>query len=98
VGAALALKARGLTEKVKLVGFDASEGLVDDLKNGAVKALVAQDPFRIGFEAVKTLVDKLNGRTPPKRLDLDAVVVTAADLDKPEIKALLSPDLSRYLK
>jgi hypothetical protein len=42
---------------------------------------------------VKTLVDKLNGRSSPKRIDLTARVITAADLDKPEIKALLSPDL-----
>jgi ribose transport system substrate-binding protein len=98
VGAALALKERGLSGKVKLVAFDASEGLVEDLKGGTIDALVAQDPFRMGFEAVKTLVDKVNGKTPPKRIDLNAVVITKGDLDKPEIKALLFPDLKKYLR
>jgi ribose transport system substrate-binding protein len=98
VGAALALKARGLSGKVKFVAFDASDTLVEDLRGGTIDALIAQDPFRMGFEAVKTLVDKLNGAAPPKRIDLNAVVITKADLDRPEIKALLEPDLKKYLQ
>jgi len=98
VGAAQALKSRGLAGKVKLIGFDASEGLIQDLKDGVFDSLVVQDPFKMGHEAVRTLVDKLNGKTPEKQLDLSAVVVTKADLDKPEIHTLLYPDLKKYLK
>jgi ribose transport system substrate-binding protein len=97
VGAALALKSRGLSGKVKLVAFDASDDLVADLKDGSIDALVAQDPFKMGYEAVKTQVDKMQGGSPPKVIDLSAVVVTKSDLDKPEIKALLFPDVKRYL-
>jgi ribose transport system substrate-binding protein len=97
VGTALALKARGITGKLKFVAFDASEGMVEDLKGGTIDALVAQDPFRMGYEAVATLVDKLNGKTPPKRIDLSARVITKPDLDKPEIKELLNPDVKKYL-
>ena len=97
VGAALALKSRGLAGKVKLVAFDASDDLVQDLKDGCIDALVAQDPFKMGYEAVKTLVDKLKGTNPPKVIDLSAVVVTKGDLEKPEIKALLFPDVKKYL-
>jgi ribose transport system substrate-binding protein len=98
IGTALALKSRGLAGKIKFVAFDAAEGMIEDLKNGTIDALVAQDPFRIGYEAVRTLVDKLNGKTPPKRIDLSAHVITKADLDKPEIKALLNPDVKKYLQ
>jgi ribose transport system substrate-binding protein len=96
-GAALALKSRGLSGKVKCVGFDASDNLIDDLKEGSIQSLVVQDPFRMGFEAVKTLVDKLNGITPPKQIDLPARVVTKSDLDKPEVHDLLYPDVKKYL-
>jgi hypothetical protein len=51
----------------------------------------------MGFEAVKTLVDKLNGLTPAKQIDLPARVVTKPDLDKPEIHELLYPDVKKYL-
>ena len=97
MGAALALKSRGLAGKVKLVAFDASDDLVQDLKDGSIDALVAQDPFKMGYEAVKTLVDKLKGGNPPKVIDLSATVVTKGDLEKPEIKALLFPDVKKYL-
>jgi len=95
VGAALAIKARGLENKVMLVGFDASDSLIEDLNNGSVDALVVQDPFKMGFEAVRTIVDKLNGKTPPKRMDLSARVIHKEDLAKPEIKQLLSPTSSK---
>jgi ribose transport system substrate-binding protein len=97
VGTALALNSRKQAGKIKFVAFDASEGMVEDLKRGTIDALVAQDPFRIGYEAVQTLVDKLHGKTPPKRIDLSARVITKSDLDKPEIKALLNPDVKTYL-
>lgn len=96
VGTALALKSRGLAGKIKFVAFDASEGMVEDLKGGTIDALVAQDPFRMGYETVRTLVDKLHGKTPPKRIDLSARVITKADLEKPEIKTLLNPDVKQY--
>ena len=95
-GAALALKSRGLAGKLKLVGFDASEDLIADLRGGTVSALVVQDPFQMGFQAVKTLVDKLHGSTPPKQVDLPARLVHKADLDKREIHELLYPDVKKY--
>ncbi|MFN3322470.1 MAG: substrate-binding domain-containing protein [Bryobacteraceae bacterium] len=98
VGTAKALKARGLSGKISLVAFDSSEGLVEDLKGGTIHALVVQDPFRMGYEAVRTIVDKLDGKEPPKRLDLEARVVRGADLTQPEIRQLLFPDLAKYLK
>lgn len=97
VGTALAVKARGLSGKIRFVAFDSSEGLVEDLKGGVVDALVVQDPFKIGYEAVKTLADKLNGKTPPRQMDLSARVITKDDLQKPAIRALLFPDLQKYL-
>ena len=97
VGAAQALKSRGLAGKVRFVAFDSSEGLVEDLSGGTIDALVAQDPFKIGFEAVRAVAEKLDGKTPPKKMDLSAKVITKADLDQPEIKQLLHPDLGKYL-
>ncbi|MBI1790563.1 MAG: substrate-binding domain-containing protein, partial [Acidobacteria bacterium] len=95
VGASLAIKARELAGKIKMVAFDSSEGMVEDMKGGAIDAMVVQDPFRMGYEAVKTLVDQMNGHPPPKRMDLSARVLTKPDLDLPEVKKLLFPDLAR---
>jgi ribose transport system substrate-binding protein len=94
-GTALALKSRGLAGKVKFIAFDSTDDMIQDLKAGVIDALVVQDPFQMGFQAVKTLVDKLHGETPPKRIDMPARVVHKADLDQPEIHQLLYPDLQK---
>lgn len=91
-GIALALKSRGLAGRIRFVGFDWSEAMLEDLKGGVLDAIVVQDPFRMGFEAVKSLAEKIEGREPPKRLDLPARLVRAADLELAEVKALLAPD------
>lgn len=97
LGVALALKSRNLSGKIKFVAFDSSDAIVADLKNGTIDALVVQDPFKLGHEAVQTLVDKLNGKTPAKSIDLAARVLRKDDLDKPDVKELLAPDIKKYL-
>lgn len=96
-GVTLALKARGLAGKVKVVGFDASDSMIEDLRGGALDAAIAQDPFRMGFEAVSALHTKLSGAVPPKRVDLHARVITAKELDLPDVRQLLKPDIQKYL-
>lgn len=95
VGASRALKARG--SKVRLVGFDSGPTLEEDLKAGVIDSLVVQDPFRMGYDAVSIAIRKLKGETPQKIQNLDAKLVTGADLEKPEIQTLLKPDLKKYL-
>jgi ribose transport system substrate-binding protein len=98
VGAAQAFKARGAAGKIKFVGFDSSESIEKDLRDGVIDALVVQDPFNIGYAAVKAVVAAMNGQTPDKRVDSPAAVVTRDNVDTPEIDKLLHPDLSKYLE
>ncbi len=95
VGAAQAIKARKST--VKMVGFDASPTLIEDLRAGVIDALVAQHPFKMGFETVQAAVKKLNGGTPEKIQNLAARLVTRENLNEPEIQAQVNPDLKKYL-
>lgn len=91
IGAIQAIKARGLSGKLKLVTFDFSDEHVAALKDGTINVMLVQDPYRIGYEAVHSLVMKLKGETPPKQMDLKARVIVKADLDKPDVQALLFP-------
>jgi ribose transport system substrate-binding protein len=90
VGAALAVKAREAQDRVALVTFDSSDSMIEDLRAGVIDAMVLQDPQRMGYEAVRTLVQKLRGEVPPKRLDLTATVVQKQDLEEPNVRRLLS--------
>jgi ribose transport system substrate-binding protein len=92
VGAALAVKSRDLAGRVKVIAFDSSDGLVEDMQLGIVAAMVVQDPFRIGYEAVRTIVDRLDGKTPERQINLPPVVVFPEDLGKAEFQKLLHPE------
>lgn len=77
--------------QVKLIGFDASSLSIEDLRNGDVQALVVQNPFLMGYKGVMTLVDHLQGRPVPKRIDTGVELVTKANMDEPAIRDLLRP-------
>ena len=97
VGAATALRNRGLTERVQLVGFDWTYTLEEDFREGVIRALVVQDPFEIGRRAVQTVLAAIRGETPPKRIDTATHVVTLENIDTPEIEAVLRIDLGEFL-
>jgi ribose transport system substrate-binding protein len=92
LGSIQAIRNRGLSGKIKLITFDFSKTHVEALQDGTVNAMLVQNPFRLGYEAVKSLNDKLDGRTPPKRAELPARVILKSDLDKPDVRALLFPE------
>lgn len=96
-GMLLALRSRGLTHKVRFVGFDASPGLVEALGARELDGLVVQDPLRMGYTGVKTAVAYLAGETVPPLQDTGVVLVTPDTLDQPEYQELLAPDLKKYL-
>jgi ribose transport system substrate-binding protein len=96
-GMLLALRKAGLAGKVRLVGFDASDKLVEALREGHIDALVVQDPFKIGYEAVRTMAAVIAGKPVEARIDTGATVVDKAGLDTPEVKALVHPDLAPWL-
>src|SRR5947208_2695438 len=98
VGAVQAAKSKGTAGRIKIVGFDTSPTLIADLEAGNIDSLVVQNPFRMGYLAVKTLVDYIRGKPPEKRIDTGATVVTAANLKEPAIKELVNPPIQKYLK
>jgi ribose transport system substrate-binding protein len=79
------------------VGFDWSPTLSDALETGVIDALVAQDPFLIGYESVKAAVMKLDGGTPQKVRNLPPLLVTKENLKDPAVQKQLNPDLKKYL-
>jgi ribose transport system substrate-binding protein len=82
---------RGLAGKVKLVGFDSSDNLIQGLRDGVIHALVVQDPVKMGRESIRALARALNGESVPKRIDTGEAVITRESMDRPEHAALLNP-------
>jgi ribose transport system substrate-binding protein len=96
IGAAQALRDR--RGKVKLVGFDWSPALLDNLKSGLVDSLVIQDPFQMGYQAVTAAVKHLEGQQVTKIVDMQPRLIDSHNLSDPAIQTQLHPDLKKYLE
>jgi ribose transport system substrate-binding protein len=89
VGAVRAIRQRKLAGKATLVGFDATSDLVANVREGAIDSLVLQNPRKMGYEGVKTIVDKLAGKTPDRRMDTGVKLLMKENLETPEIQDLI---------
>jgi ribose transport system substrate-binding protein len=92
------LEDNGWAAKVKFVGFDASDTLVKGLGDGHIDGLVLQDPVNMGYLGVKTIVAHIQGQPVEPRVDTGVRLVTREQMQDPDAKELLHPDLSRWLK
>ena len=91
IGAVQAIRARKLSGKIKLITCDSSDIHVPALKDGTIDVMLVQDAYRLGYEAVHSLVMKLKGQTPPRKMDLSVHVIRKQDLGQPDVQALLFP-------
>lgn len=92
-----ALQDGGFAGKVKFVGFDSSTQLIDGMKKGQIQGLVLQNPMKMGYLGVKTLVRNLRGEQVEKRVDTGVVLVTPENMSTPDIRELLYPNLKEWL-
>jgi ribose transport system substrate-binding protein len=95
MGMLFALRKLNLASKVKFIGFDAPAPAVEALKKGEISALVTQDPARMGYFCVKTIVDYIRGKKVASKIDIDVCVITRDNLNDPDIQKLLAlPSIS----
>jgi ribose transport system substrate-binding protein len=90
-GAGQAIAENDLSDKIKLVGFDNDERLVSFLKEGVIAALVVQDPYRMGYDGVKTALAASKGEAVPAEVDTGVNVITKANMNDKRSQELLNP-------
>jgi ribose transport system substrate-binding protein len=80
----------GVTTHLVFVGFDSSPKMIEQLQHGDIDALVVQNPKKMGYLAVETLVKHLRGEKVEPRIDTGVELVTAERVEKePEIRKLV---------
>jgi ribose transport system substrate-binding protein len=82
-----------LGDKIRVIGFDSDERTVGFLKSGALAGLVVQDPYRMGYDGVKTALAASKGEKVETFVDTGANLVTKANMADPKINALLNPKI-----
>ena len=80
-----------LTEKIVGIAFDSDPEEIAGVESGALKALVLQDPFGMGYKGVNFAWEKLSGKDIPKEVDTGATIVTLENFHDPAVQGLLDP-------
>ena len=89
-----ALQNSNLAGKIRFVGFDSADRQLQAMRDGQIDALVVQDPFKMAYIGVKTLVTAIKGGKVEKRINTGATVVTRENMDLPELQQRLHPGKS----
>ena len=93
-GVGQAIAENKLGDKIKVIGFDSDEKTVGFLKEGVLTGLVVQDPYRMGYDGVKTALAVSKGEKVEAFVDTGANLVTKDNMADPKIDALLNPKVN----
>lgn len=91
MGMLQALRDANLAGKVKFIGFDTSDKMIAALKSGDMHGLVLQDPVKMGYTAVETLVKHLRGEKVEPRIATGELLATPANMNDAAVKERLQP-------
>jgi ribose transport system substrate-binding protein len=90
-GAGQAIAENKAQDKIKLIGFDNDEKLVKFLEDGVIAALIVQDPYRMGYDGVKTALTASKGEKVPADVDTGVNTITKANMTSARSQELLNP-------
>jgi ribose transport system substrate-binding protein len=78
-------------DKINVVGVGSNEKLVKFLQDDVIAGLVVEDPFRMGYDGVKTALAASKGEQVAANVDTGATLVTKANLSSARSQELLKP-------
>jgi ABC-type sugar transport system substrate-binding protein len=84
-GVAAGVNQAGKKGAIKISAFDAGPQQVQDLKNGTVQVLIAQDPGNIGVQGVQQAVAAIQGKSVQATIGTTLVAITASNMNDPNV-------------
>jgi ribose transport system substrate-binding protein len=81
-------------DRINYVVFGSNDKLVKSLQDGTIDALVVQDPFRMGYDGVKTALAVSRGEKVPATIDTGANLITKANMSSARSQELLNPKIN----
>ena len=91
VGAARAIKDAGLSQKIRLIGFDSSMEQVQLLEEGVFDAIVVQRPLNMGYLGIKAAYRTVMNETVETKIDSGSKLITKDTIYTKENEKLLFP-------
>ena len=89
VGQAVAENKSG--DKINIIGVGSDEKLVKLLQGDTIAGLVVEDPFRMGYDGVKTALAASKGEQVAANVDTGATLVTKANMSSARSQELIKP-------
>jgi ribose transport system substrate-binding protein len=84
-GVAAGVNQAGKKGAIKISAFDAGPQQVQDLKNGTVQVLIAQDPGDIGVQGVQQAVAAIKGQSVKASIGTTLVAITQENMNDPNV-------------
>jgi len=84
-GVAAGVNQAGKKGAIKISAFDAGPQQVQDLQNGTVQVLIAQDPASIGVQGVDQAVAGIQGKSVQASIGTTLVAITAENMKDPSV-------------
>lgn len=91
LGVANAVESQNMKGKIKVIGFDSTEAIINFLKTGVIQGVVVQDAWQIGYQGIKALDSVLSGHAIPENIDIPVQFVSPKNINEPDIEKLLYP-------
>ena len=88
-GAITSIESRNLGKAVKLVGFEQSATLADEVRSGKMDSLIAEDSYEMGREAMELLAANRGHGMSPENRRLAPTLLTKKNIDLPEVQHLV---------
>ncbi|EYE88704.1 sugar ABC transporter substrate-binding protein [Fervidicella metallireducens AeB] len=89
LGAAQFIVDRNKVGKIILVGYGSSEEILRYIDKEIIYGTVASDPYKMGYESLKTMIDVKCGKNVPTFIDTEVRVITKDDLLKSKKKEFM---------
>jgi ribose transport system substrate-binding protein len=80
-------------DQINIVAFGSNENLVKLLQSDVIAGIVVEDPFRMGYEGVKTALAASKGELVSANVDTGAILVTKANLSSARSRELLQAEV-----
>jgi ribose transport system substrate-binding protein len=93
-GASQVIYNKSSGDKVNYVVFGSDDKLVKSLQDSTIAALVVPDPFRIGYDGVKTALAASKGEKVPASIDTGVNLITKANMNSARSQELLHPTIN----
>ena len=81
-------------DRINYVVFGSDDKVVKFLQDGTIAALIVQDPFRMGYDGVKTALAASKGEKVPASIDTGANIITKANMNSARSQELLNPKIN----